>query len=78
VGVIRSAPTVRSDNAGKRVEHRVRVGRHVNAVSFGVITDVHNNGEMARIKYMAKGTCHSGSADPARKEGDAVIAVFPI
>jgi hypothetical protein len=39
----------------------------VNAVSFGVVTDVHNDGEVAGIKHMAQRTCHSGSADPTSK-----------
>jgi hypothetical protein len=52
VSVIVAAPTVRTYDVRERVEHRIRVGSHVNAVSFGVVTDVHNDGEKARVKYM--------------------------
>jgi hypothetical protein len=68
---------LRSDNASEGVQNGIRISSHVNAVSFGVITDVHNDGEMARIKHMAQSLCHSGSADPASKQGYAVIAVSP-
>jgi hypothetical protein len=68
---------MRSDNAGERVKNGVWISSYVNAVSFGVITDVYNDGETARIKHMAQGLCHSGSADPASKQGYAVIAVSP-
>ena len=50
--VVCPAPAARSDDASQRVEHRIGVGSHVNAVSFGVVTDVHDDGEMARIKHM--------------------------
>jgi len=68
---------MRPDDASERVENGVWVGSHVNAVSFGVITDVYDDGEKARIKHMAQSLCHSGSADPASKQGYAVIAVSP-
>ncbi|MDK1019018.1 MAG: hypothetical protein QGD89_06425 [Actinomycetota bacterium] len=49
----------------------------MNAVLFGVVTDVYDDGQMVRIEYRAKCPCHSGAADPTREEGYAELAVAP-
>ena len=69
------SPAVGTDLTRERVHDGVRVGRHMNAVSFGIVTDVHYNGEESRIHDGPERTGHPCSADSAGEHRHPMIAV---
>jgi len=62
---------------GECVEDRIRVRRHANAISFSIVTDVHHNGELARIEDGTKSSCHPCPAHPTGEQCYAVIETLP-
>ncbi len=76
--VVHPSPTMRSLDACERIEDGIGVSRYANAVSFSVVADVHNDGEMVRIKNRAKSSGHPGAADPAGEQRHPMIAVAPV
>lgn len=77
-GVASPPPTMRSHVTGEGVEHGVRVGRHVNAVSFRVVTDVDDDVQLARLEHGSQGAGHPCAADSAGEQHHPVIAVTVI
>ncbi len=76
--VVGATPTVGSDLIGQCVEHGVRIGRNVNAVALGVVTDVDDNRKHARLEDRAKCLCHLGTTNPTGEQRDPVIEVVPV
>jgi hypothetical protein len=62
---------------GESVEDRIRVRRHANAISFSIVTDVHHDGELARVEDGTKSSCHSCPAYSTGEQCHAVTATLP-
>lgn len=76
--VICTPPAVGPDGATEGVQHRVRVGRDVNAVSLGVVTNVDDDPQQAGLDNRAKRQGHPGATDPTGEQRDLVIEVSPV
>ena len=67
---------MRTFDVTKRVEDRIRVRRHANAISFSIVTDVHDDGELARIENGTKSSCHSRPAHSTGEQCHTVITTL--
>lgn len=76
--VVGSPPTLGSDPITQRVQHGVRIRGDVDTVTLGVVADVDDNAQQARLEDRAKSSCHLGTADPAGKQSNPVIEVVPV
>ena len=64
-GIATASPTVRALYRGERVDHRVEVGRHMQAMHQVVVSDIDDDGQFHSVQTQ-ESPCEAGSTHPAR------------